>query len=124
MTASWYDSGTNAPTAGTGGGGPQLVLDAVGATNIFAGVEGSWAEVSWEQVVAADPEVIILADAGWDPAQDKIDHLRSDPVLSTLSAVQAERFVIVPFYESTAGVRLADGAASVAEQLEQLAAQG
>jgi len=38
--------------------------------------------------------------------------------------VQAERFVIVPFSESTAGVRLADGAASVAEQLEQLAAQG
>ncbi len=32
----WYDSGDRTPYVGAGAGGPQLVLDAVGATNVFA----------------------------------------------------------------------------------------
>lgn len=116
----WYDGGRKAPFVGAGGGGPQLVLDAIGAENVFADVDGGWAEVSWEDVIAADPEVIVLADASWDTADDKLDHLREDPVLSQLTAVREERFVTVPFSESTPGVRLVDGAVSVGGQIEAL----
>src|SRR5690606_39272683 len=35
----WFDSGDKAATAGGGDGGPQLILDAVGATNIFEDLE-------------------------------------------------------------------------------------
>ena len=42
-------------------------------------------------------------------------------MLSKLQAVKDERFVTIPFSESTPGVRLADGAASVAKQLATLA---
>ena len=113
----WFDSGTDTAFAGAGDGGPQLILDAIGAENVFADQEGSWADVSWEQVVAEDPDVIVLADAGWSTADDKIEFLRNDPALSQLRAVQEERFVTVPFSASTPGVRLVDGASSVAEQL-------
>lgn len=113
----WFDSGTDTAFAGAGQGGPQLILDAIGAENVFGDMDGGWADVSWEQVVAEDPDVIVFADAGWSTAEDKIEFLRNDPALSQLRAVQEERFVTVPFSESTPGVRLADGASSVAEQL-------
>jgi len=116
----WYDSGEKSAFTGAGGGGPQLVLDAVGATNLFAHVEGGWADVSWEKVVESDPDVIVLADAAWSTAADKIAYLEGDPVLGQLRAVREQRYVTIPFSESTPGVRLVDGAVSVAEQLEAL----
>ncbi|MBD0676681.1 ABC transporter substrate-binding protein [Streptomyces sp. CBMA156] len=116
----WYDSDTKAPFVGAGHGGPQLVLDAVGARNVFADLPGTWQNVSWEKVVAADPDVIVVADAGWDTAQSKIEYLENDPVLSKLHAVQRKAFVVVPFSESTPGVLLADGAARVSAGLGRL----
>ncbi len=116
----WYDSGDKTAYAGAGEGGPQVVLDAVGATNLFGDLDGGWADVSWEQVVKADPDVIVLADASWSTAEEKIAYLRKDPVLRKLRAVQQERFVTLPYSESTPGVRLADGAQAVADQLSEL----
>ncbi|MEV6976445.1 ABC transporter substrate-binding protein [Kitasatospora sp. NPDC093806] len=116
----WFDSDTKAPFVGSGHGGPQLVLDAVGARNVFADLPGAWQNVSWEKVVAADPDAIVLADADWDSAQSKIDYLQGDPVLSTLTAVRRKAFVVVPFSESTPGVLLADGAARVSAELGRL----
>lgn len=113
----WYDSGDKAAFAGAGEGGPQLILDAVGATNVFADVEGGWADVSWERVVKADPDLIVLADASWSSAQDKITLLEKDPVLKDLRAVRAKAYVVLPFSATTPGVRLADGAVALGEQL-------
>ncbi|WP_435742267.1 ABC transporter substrate-binding protein [Nocardioides sp. SYSU DS0663] len=120
LSVLWYDSGDKAPLVGVGDGGPQLVVEAAGATNIFAGMDGGWEEVSWEQVVAADPDVIALADAGWSTAEEKIAYLEGDPVLSRLRAVREGRFVTVPYSQSTPGVTLVDGAASFAAQLADL----
>lgn len=117
----WYDSGTKTPYVGAGHGGPQLVLDAVGARNVFDTLPGGWKNASWEQVVAADPDAIVVADAGWDTAQSKIDYLEHDPVLSRLKAVRNRAFVVVPFSESTPGVQLADGAVRVSAALSGLA---
>ncbi|MET0931295.1 MAG: ABC transporter substrate-binding protein [Aeromicrobium sp.] len=116
----WFDSGDKTAFAGAGEGGPQLILDAVGATNVFADLEGGWADVSWEKVVEADPEIIVLADASWSTADDKIAFLKKDPVLSQLEAVREERFVTLPFSETTPGVRLVDGAQAVADGIAAL----
>lgn len=113
----WFDSGDKTAFAGTGEGGPQLILDAVGATNVFADLKGGWADVSWEKVIAADPDVIVLADASWSTADDKIAMLEKDPALSKLKAVRNKKFVVLPFSESTPGVRLVDGAVAVADGL-------
>lgn len=120
----WYDSGDRTPYVGAGDGGPQLVMDAVGATNVFGETSGSWADVSWEKVVELEPDVIVLADAAWSGAAEKRAYLERDPVLRQLGAVREGHYVTVPFSESTVGVRLVDGAASVAEQLERLAPVG
>lgn len=114
-TVFWFDSGDKTAHAGAGEGGPQLILDAVGATNVFADLEKGWAEVSWESVIAADPQVIVLADASWSTAADKIALLKKDPALRDLDAVRDEQFIVVPFSETTPGVRLVDGAKGVAD---------
>ncbi|SNV19035.1 ABC-type Fe3+-citrate transport system, periplasmic component [Dermatophilus congolensis] len=119
-TIFWYDSGDKTPTVGAGAGGPHLIMNAVGATNIFDNLPGGWSEASWEKVVAANPDVIVLADASWNTAEKKKNHLTNDPVLSQLDAVKNNRFITIPFSESTPGVRLVDGARSVSDQLAQL----
>lgn len=120
----WYDSNTQTPFVGTGGGGPQLIVDAVGATNIFGDVKDSgWADGSWEKVVAAEPDVIVFAEASWSTAKEKQDYLAADATLSQLAAVRDKRYVVVPFSETTPGARLVDGAAHVSEQLAQLPAR-
>lgn len=116
----WWDGGTKAPSVGAGDGGPALVMDAVGVENVFDGLAGSWADGSWEDVLEADPDAIVLVDAAWDPAADKAKFLASDPVLSQLRAVREESFVVVPFSASTPGVRLVDGAQVLADALADL----
>ncbi|WP_020500631.1 ABC transporter substrate-binding protein [Sciscionella marina] len=117
-TAFWYDSGDKAPYAGAGHGGPQLIMSTLGLRNVFADLPGGWADASWEKVVAADPDVIVLSDAGFSTAQEKIARLRQDPALRALEALRHNRFVILPFDESMPGVRLAEGAETVARGLE------
>ncbi len=116
----WFDSGTTTPYVGGAKGGPQLIIDAVGGTNVFAQIDGSWADGDWETVVRADPDVIVLAAASWDTAETKRAYLENDPVLKNLTAVKTGAFVVVPFSESTPGPRLIDGAVSVSEQVSRL----
>lgn len=116
----WFDSGDKTALAGAGEGGPQLIMDAVGSTNLFADLEGGWADVSWERVIAGDPDVIVLGDAAWSSAEDKIALLKKDPALREMAAVRDEQFVILPYSETTPGVRLADGAQAVADGLADL----
>ena len=113
----WWDSGTDKPSAGVGGGGPQLIVDAVGAENVFGDLSGNWAPVGWESVLAADPDVIVLVDASWDTAAAKRAYLESDPALKDLKAVRNRAYVVVPFSESTPGVRLIDGARTLSNAL-------
>ncbi|GAB2664557.1 ABC transporter substrate-binding protein [Prescottella soli] len=116
-TIFWYDSKTTTPYVGGNAGGPQLIIDAVGGSNIFAGINGAWADGSWETVLKANPDVIVLADASWDTAEAKKEYLRNDPALKDLKAVRDNAFVVVPFSTTTPGPRLIEGASLVAGQL-------
>ena len=117
----WYDSGDKTPYTGVGTGAPQVIIDTVGGTNPFADIKGNWADVSWEKVIDADPDVIVLADASWSSAKEKIALLESDPALKKLRAVQDQSYVTIPFSETTPGVRVIDGAQHVSDQLQDLA---
>ena len=85
-----------------------MIMDAAGLTNIFADVHDTWTSAGWEQVVAADPDVIVLVDAAWNTAEKKIALLEANPATSQLTAVREKRYLIVPFAAGEAGVRNAD----------------
>jgi iron complex transport system substrate-binding protein len=120
LTALWYSSGSKTPYVGAGIGSPQLVMDTVGLTNIAADVPMTWSSLSWEAVIAADPDVIVLVDSSWGSTQKKIAQLEGDPATAALTAVRHHRYLVVPFPASEAGVRSVEAAATLSAQLVKL----
>lgn len=119
-TALWYSSGSTTPYVGAGIGAPEMIMRTAGLTNIFANVHDTWSSVGWESVAAANPQVIVLADASWSTAEKKIAQLESNPVTSGLDAVVNHRYIVLPFASTEAGVRNVAAAASVIAQLKKL----
>ncbi len=120
LTALWFSSGGDVPYVGAGIGTPQMIMEAVGLTNIAAGVADTWTPFSWEQVAQDDPDVIVLVDATWNSAEDKKALLATDPATANLSAVLAERYLVVPFAATEAGVRNVSAATDLSAQLAEL----
>lgn len=119
-TAYWFSSGSDTPYSGGDIGAPQLVLETAGLTNIVSGVNATWTPLSWEAVIDADPDVIVLVDADWNSADKKIAYLEGNPATAQLDAVRNRRYAIVPFAASEAGVRSVEAAASIADQVRKL----
>ncbi|MCU1410722.1 MAG: putative transporter substrate-binding protein [Rhodoglobus sp.] len=119
-TAFWYSSGSDTPYSGAGIGAPELVLETVGLTNIAADVKATWAPLSWESVVDADPYFIVLIDASWNTAAAKIERLETNPATANLDAVLNKRYLVLPFAASEAGVRTVEAAASLSKQIAEL----
>ncbi|MFY1692857.1 ABC transporter substrate-binding protein [Plantactinospora sp. WMMB782] len=119
----WWDAGTDAPSVGACCGGPGMVLAAIGVTNTFADITGSWGDTSWEKVIERDPDVIVLVDAEWDRAEAKRTFLTGHAALRDLPAVAGQRFVVIPFSETAAGVRNVLGVERLAKGLTALPAR-
>lgn len=120
LSALWFSSGSDTPYVGAGIGAPQLVLDTVGLENIAQEVRDTWSSLSWEAVVDADPDVIVLVDSSWGSAQQKIQTLRSNPAVAELDAVREGRFLVVPFPAAEAGVRSVEAVELLSAQLAAL----
>lgn len=120
LSALWFSSGSDIPYVGGNIGAPALIMETAGLTNIASEIDDSWGPFGWEQVAAADPDVIVLVDSEWNSADKKIDILESSPLTAQLTAVQSESYVVVPFPATEAGVRTAAAAADLAEQVRQL----
>lgn len=100
-TVFWYDSGDQAPyTVGCCNIVGQLV-ELAGGENIFADVDDGWFEATWEEVVARQPDVIVINEASWSTAEEKRAKLTADPLLASLPAVQAGRIVPIDFATSS-----------------------
>lgn len=121
LTALWYSSGSKTPYVGAGIGAPELVMKTVGLTNVAADVPMTWSSLSWEAVVAADPDVIVLVDSSWGSTAKKIKQLEGNPATATLTAVRNHRYLVVPFPASEAGVRSVEAAQALSAQLAALA---
>ncbi|UJW86163.1 putative F420-0 ABC transporter substrate-binding protein [Devosia sp. SL43] len=120
LTALWYSSGTKAPYVGAGSNAPAMIMEALGLNNIMSGVDDGWVAASWEAVVDANPDVIVLVDATWNSAEQKKKLLAENPITSQLNAVVNERYLILPFPASEAGVRNVGATADMAAQLAAL----
>jgi iron complex transport system substrate-binding protein len=105
-----YSVYNGTPYVAAGKSMPADMSRILGVTNVFDDVDSVWPEVSWEQVAARNPSVIVVADlpgrgGEGDAADKKIQMMRAHPVLSQLDAVRAGRFVTVPGPELDATVR-------------------
>ena len=124
VRAFWWSSGEGTPYAGAGIGAPQLIMSTAGVTNVLAGVHDTWTSAGWEDIVNANPDVLVLVDATWNTYDSKVRQLESNPALSQLTAVKEKRFVRLPFASTEAGVRNVEAAAALAQQVRALGLGG
>lgn len=114
-----YDSGTDQPyTIGNQVPGDEII-EAAGGVNIFHDIEKRYTPVSWESVVKANPEVIIIMSYRDKPAEQKISYLKSNPALAQVSAVKNNKFYVMDYNELISGPRNVDGAEKFAHWLKQ-----
>ena len=72
------------------------ILEAAGLRNIAADAGGPWPQLSEEFLLAADPEVIIVADYGGLQRDAVLETLQRHPVRRHLQAVRSGRIVVFP----------------------------
>ncbi|PAD78791.1 ABC transporter substrate-binding protein [Paenibacillus campinasensis] len=81
------------------------LINQVGGKNIFDDIDKGWAEVSWEEVVDRNPDVIVIVDYGDESAEQKKDRLLSMASLVHIEAVRNERFIVLPLSAAAEGIR-------------------
>lgn len=108
-----YDSGEKEPFTAAQNYLNHLITLA-GGHNIFGDIDKGWASASWEEVVNRDPEIIVIMDYGNTTVEDKKAFLLQHPALKDVSAIQQQRFVVLPLSAGAEGVR-------VSQSLETLA---
>lgn len=113
----YLDSASNGLESQGRRGVVTQLLHAAGAHNLFEDVDLGSFTANAEQLLARDPDVILLADALWSTADRKIRTLRADPVLSRLRAVREGRFVALPFTHLFPGVHSGQAARELAQAL-------
>ena len=93
----------------------DLLITRAGGINIGAGLQGQWAQISLEQLVVANPDLIILGDAAYGETPEKV---AQRPGWGTLTAIQSGQ--MFPFDDnlvSRPGPRLVDGLETMAKLL-------
>ena len=113
-----YDSGDDAAfTAGRKGIGNQIIQLA-GGTNVFADLDDTFADVSWEQVLQRNPDVIVIYDYFGTPSVDeKKAFLRGKPELANVPAIRDNRFAVLTLQDAVLGVRAPFAVEALARQL-------
>ncbi|AXB48151.1 ABC transporter substrate-binding protein [Amycolatopsis albispora] len=115
-----YDSGTDQPFTAGKHAAPTDIIAAAGGRNVFGELADGWGSVGWEPVVQAQPEVIVVVDYGDQPAQAKIDFVKSFEGLKNSPAVRENRFHVMSIGELVSGPRNIAGAENLAGYLRSI----
>lgn len=81
------------------------LISMVGGKNIFDDIQQGWTDVSWEEVINRNPEVIVIVDYGDKTVEQKRDLLLAKKELSNISAIKNKRFIILPLSAAAEGIR-------------------
>ncbi|WP_458792783.1 ABC transporter substrate-binding protein [Yoonia sp. MH D7] len=100
-----YDSGEDTPFTVGKYAMPTALIEAAGGTNIMDTFEKSWATVGWEEVIAHDPQLIVIVNYGDVTAEQKREFIMTNPAFADMSAVQNDNFVTLEYVAATPGPR-------------------
>ncbi len=100
------------------------LLKLIGANNILSGkgVDATWDYANWEEVIASNPQYIIICDysvsiRNTDDFDEKVAKLKENPALADIDAVKNDHFIRVRLSEITPGVRSVDALVRLAEEI-------
>jgi len=103
-----YDSGNDGVFTCSGTNFESLLVGMAGGENLFGDLnEKQWVTVSYEEVLARNPDVILIHDYDSPSVEEKIAEIKANPTLSLLDCVQNERFAAITLESVLAGNRMA-----------------
>lgn len=103
-----YDSGNDGVFTCSGINFESLLVGLAGGHNIFdALTEKQWVTVSYEEVLARNPDVILIHDYDSPSVEEKIAQIKANPTLAQLDCVKNGRFATIPLESVLPGNRMA-----------------
>jgi iron complex transport system substrate-binding protein len=93
------------------------IIQTAGGKNVFDDINKTWSYVNWETVVDRNPDYIVINDYGNTTAEEKIEYLKSLPMLKSVNAIKNENFVVVTLPSVFPGVRVDEAVESIAKGL-------
>lgn len=104
-----FDSGADKPIVAAGKSLENLLIEEAGAENVFKGIDKQFATVGWEDVIAKNPDFIILHETPEDKgAKNLINILKNNKELKNVTAVKNEKFIVVPLRYMFSGIYTVD----------------
>ena len=110
-----YDSGEDAPFTACQGM-PGDILKKAGAISSFDEIAKGWATPSWEEVVAKDPDAILILEYNGD-VEEKINFLKTNTYTKDLRAVKEGKIYVANCAIMQGSAGSADLVKSIAKQL-------
>ncbi|MEI3605260.1 ABC transporter substrate-binding protein [Pseudogracilibacillus sp. SE30717A] len=111
-----YDSGGDGVFTAGGTNFETLLIELAGGKNIFDDItDKEWATVSYEEVAAREPDVILVHDYDAPSYDQKIEDIKNDPALAQFECVKQERFVKIELESVLPGSRMAYTVEKLAE---------
>lgn len=122
----WFSSPSPSADAYLGGknGASGYIADLLGGKNAID-TEAEWPTLGWEAIIAADPDVIVVASLDrnrWelDKPDAKIKFLTTDPAASQMRAVRNKAIVVMDGQAMNPTLRTVLGAEQIAAELKTL----
>lgn len=111
-----YDSGNDGVFTCSGTNFESLLISIAGGKNIFDDLtDKQWVTVSYEEVLAREPDVILIHDYDAHSLEEKIGEIKANPTLSQLDCVKDERFSYITLESVLPGNRMAYAVESMAK---------
>lgn len=100
------------------GGLPQELLEAAGGQNVVTDGNSNWVRgYSWEKIIVADPEWIVIDYyASADEADVVLDLLKTHPQLSQMKAVVEDNIILVGLTDMSCSERIDEYVALLASE--------
>lgn len=103
-----YDSGNDGVFTCGGNNFETRLIELAGGRNVFDDItDKQWTTVSYEEVLARNPDVIVIHDYDSPSLEAKIAEINSSPALAQLDCVKNQRFVPITLESVLPGDRMA-----------------
>lgn len=100
------------------------IISLAGGTNVFAELKHAFEEVTWEEVVSRNPDIIMIHsyDQGVTSGtvDEKINSLKNNKALENVTAIKNNNFVVVKLVEVFPGLQVFDAAERLNEKIVEL----
>ena len=104
-----FDNGDDNPMVAAGKSLENLLIAEAGGENIFSDIDKQFATVGWEDVIAKNPDYIILHETPEDKgAKNLISILKNNKELANVNAIKNEKFIVVPLRYMFSGIYTVD----------------